>query len=283
MVATGLFGIVASALVIFTSTSVRLVIRNLSTNHSHDVVRVGGAKVLADLHAASSRYRLMSFNGTSYTDATPVVTSDQDVLTQQYVSSRTNGVRFYRNAGGPFKISSNVSSSATSLDFDFSVGGIVTYVPQTGDRVRLPLLDREFGISAVTVVPTNGSPQGRITIDDPDGVGFTITTGTGMETIGYFYRKAAYTVFNQELRYHENFQGSQAGIYKVVRSNVTSPKPFGLLYPTSTSLTSDALNLRVSLESADADYSQRAMLGSTVTLQTVIPARTQPPEITKND
>ena len=102
-------------------------------------------------------------------------------------------------------------------------------------------------------------------------------------TVGYFYRKAAYSVFNDQLRYHANFQGAAAGSYVVVRSKVTSPKPFALLYSTSASLTSDALNIRVSIETSDTDYSARSLKGSTITLQTVIPARTQPPEVSMID
>ena len=80
MIAMGLFGLLAGALATYTSTATRLVIRNLATNHSHDVVRVGGGKILTDLHASSSRFRLISFDGSIYTDVTPIVTPDLDAL-----------------------------------------------------------------------------------------------------------------------------------------------------------------------------------------------------------
>lgn len=279
LVSTAIFSTVALGVVAFMGTSMGLIIRNLSTNHTHDTIRGSGTRLLTELHGAASRFRLLNFDGTNYTDASPTATSDRDTLTQQFTSTRANGVRFYRPAGGPYQLTANTSATSTSLRFNFAVGGAIPYVPQAGDRLVLPLISREFGITAVTTSPTAGNPNGVVTIDDAAGLGLSVTIGTDRTTTAYFYRKSAYVATNGELRYHENFEGAARGQYIVVRDNVTSPKPFAILFPTSTSLTSDELNLRVSLESAERTSSARSIRGSTTTLHTVIPVRNQPPEI----
>jgi len=84
LMAAGIFGTVSLALLSFTSTSVRLIIRNLATNHSHETLRTSGQRMLADLHNAASRFRLVNFNGTTYTDVpVPVATSNQDPISGQ--------------------------------------------------------------------------------------------------------------------------------------------------------------------------------------------------------
>ena len=74
LVASGVFGAVTLALLAFMSTSVRLIIRNLATNHSHETARISSQRMLNDLHDASSRFQLISLSGTTYTDVTPSVT-----------------------------------------------------------------------------------------------------------------------------------------------------------------------------------------------------------------
>ena len=165
------------------------------------------------------------------------------------------------------------------------IGGKLSYVPQVNDRLALPLINREFKITQVVIAPTAASPLGTVKIDNPAGLGFSIkigvdTSGDPYTTVGYFYRKSAYTVFNGELRYHDDFDGATQGNYVVVRQAVTSPKPFSVLFPTSAnSPSTDGLALRISLESADLDFSGRNMVSGTSTVHTTIPARSQPPAI----
>lgn len=284
LTAAGVFGVVTVALLSFTSTSLRFFIRNIATNHSHDVARIAAQRIIADMHDSASRFVLINFNGTTYSDVTPVTSSDLDPLSGKYISARANGVRYYTLGGGPYKLSANTDRTDTSLTFNFGVNGGLPYVPQTGDRLVLPLLDREFKISGVTTTPTAGSPTGRITLDDGDGIanlkdqiGFTIKTDTGNATVAYFYRMVAYTAYNGELRYHANYTGSAKSNFQLVRNKVTSPKPFALLFTASGA--TDALYLRVSLETAETDYSARRLLGSTSTLQSVVPPRNIPPQV----
>ena len=64
---------------------------------------------------------------------------------------------------------------------------------------------------------------------------------------------------------------------------MTSPNPFALLYLPSAK-TTDGLNLRLSLEFYDFDYySSRKYKHGTVTLQAVVPPRTQPPDVSQTN
>src|SRR5882757_7178410 len=98
------FSMVSVGLFAFTSTSLRLVGRNLAMNHSHEVLRISDQDLLYNLHASATAFQLITFNGTTYSDVTPAVTSDLDNFTQQYISTRANGVRFRLLAGGPCKL-----------------------------------------------------------------------------------------------------------------------------------------------------------------------------------
>ena len=86
----------------YSASTLRMVARNVATNHSHETAR--GA---LERHAgrgplsSASRFQLINFDGTTYTDVTATVTSDLDLYSQQYVSNRANGVRFLRLGGGP--------------------------------------------------------------------------------------------------------------------------------------------------------------------------------------
>ena len=130
-------------------------------------------------------------------------------------------------------------------------------------------------------MPVAGSTNGTITIADAGGLGFSIdATTAGNVTTAYFYREVAYTVFNNELRYHRNFTGGEKANYAVIRSSVTSPKPFAMLYSSSGL---DGTNVRISLEAYDSDYTARRFINGAVTLQAVIPTRTIPTPISSTN
>ncbi len=283
LVAMSVFAGVTIAMLSFGQTAIRLVSRNLATNHSHESVRISELQMLDDLHEAASPFRLFNFDGTTYADATPAVTTDQELLSLKYVSSRANGVRFRMYGGGPYPLKANTIQTSTNLTFDFNVGGALPYKPQVGDKVVLPLVSREFAITAVVTMPTTGSTQGTVTINDTAGVGFTIdTTTAGKVTTGYFYREVAYSVYGGQLRLHQNFTGTNKSTFKVVRDRITSPLPFGLLYPTSTAQPEN-LALRVSLEAYDPNYTGRKFLNGTATLQTIIPPLAIPTPVSATD
>jgi hypothetical protein len=265
----------------FLASSARLVGRNFTTNHSHDTVRNTSQRLLADLHNAGSGFRLLDFNGTAYTDATPAVTADQDQLSQLWLSQRTNGVRYRRLAGGPYRITQYLSSTPDRIQLQFGVSGALPYLPQAGDRVLLPLVNREYTINGVATAPTTSNTLGTIVLDRD--LGFTLTTSGTNITTALFFRRAAFTAWNNQLRYHPNFQGSFQNSFVVVRDGVTSPKPFALLFSTSTSTNTDALQLRVGLESYDGKTSARRYLNGTSSLLSVIPPRTMPTLLSTND
>ena len=283
IVATAVFAGVTVALMTFSQTTLRLFARNLSVNHSHDSVRIADQQILRDLHNAASNFRLMSFDGTTYTDVTPSVTTDVDKLTGKLISTRGNVVRFRVLAGGPYKMNANATPASTNLSIDFSVGTTLPYVPQVGDKVVLPLISREYGITAVPTVPTTGSRTGVITINDTGGLGFTVdATTAGNVTTAYFYREVAYSVWGGALRYHKNFNSTNKTSWVQVRDRITSTQPFGLLYPTAASLVETAA-LRVSLETYDPNYTGRKFSNGTATLQAVIPPLNIPTPISSTD
>lgn len=281
LVAMGVFAGVTVAMLSFSQTAVRLISRNFATNHSHEAVRISELQMLEDLHEAASPFRLFTFDGTTYTDAVPTVTADQEPLSQKFVSTRANGVRFRQLGGGPYRITANTTAASTSLTFDFGVGGQLPYSPQVGDKVVLPLIAREYAITAVTVAPTSGSTQGTITVDAAGGIGFTITAA-GNVTTGYFYREVAFSAFSGQLRFHQNYTGANKSTFKVIRDKITSPQPFALLFPTSTAQV-DNLALRISLETYDPNYTGRRFTNGTATLQTIIPPLTIPPPVSGTD
>jgi|GEM_PF-1783777 len=283
LVASAVFAGVTIALLSFGQVSLRLVSRNLATNLSHDTARVSELRMLNDVHEAASPFRLFSFDGTSYTDLDPAATSDQEPLAQRFVSARANGVRFRKLGGGPYRLTANTTASSTSLTFNFSVGGQLPYVPQIGDKVVLPLISREFAITAITTVPTTSNPTGVITVNAPGGIGFTIdTTAAGNVTTGTFYRSVAYSVWDGRLRFHPNFTGSNRATTQDIRDRITSPQPFALLFATSASQI-DQLALRISLEAYDRNYANRAFQNGTTTLQTIIPPLAVPTPVSATD
>ena len=277
IVATAVFAGVTVALMTFSSTAMRLFARNLSVNHSHDSIRIADQDMLRDLHDAASAFRLMTFDGTTYTDISPAATTDVDKLTQKFISARGNAVRFRRLAGGPFKMTAATTPASIDLTFDFSGG---SYVPQVGDKIVLPLIAREFGIIAVP-------SAGVVRISDPGGVGFTINVTsppapTPPVTTAYFYREVAYSVWGGALRYHKNFTSTSKTTFVQVRDKITSTQPFGLLYPTAAGQVENGA-LRVSLEAYDPNYTGRKFANGTATLQAIIPPLNVPTPISATD
>ena len=273
IVATAVFAGVTVAMLTFSSVAVRLFARNLSVNHSHDSIRIADQDMLRDLHDAASAFRLMSFDGTTYTDISPTATTDVDKLTGKFVSARGNAVRFRRLAGGPFKMTASTTVDSTDLTFNFSGSG---YTPQVGDKVVLPLISREFGIIAVP-------SAGVVTISDAGGVGFSIDAVTaGNVTTGYFYREVAYSVWDGALRYHKNFTSTNKTSSVPVRDKITSTQPFGLLYPTAAGQVETGA-LRVSLEAYDPNYTGRKFSNGTATLQAIIPPMNVPTPVSATD
>jgi hypothetical protein len=283
LVASAVFSAVTMALVFFSQASLQLASRNLATNHSHDSARITELKLLKTLHEAASPLRLFNFDGTNYTDVDPPATSDREVLAGKYVSTRANGVRFRVLAGGPYRLAADTTPSSTSLLFDFGVGGQLPYTPQVGDKIKMPVISREFAITGITTPPTGSNTQGRIVVNAVGGIGFTINaTAPGNMTTAYFYRSVAYSVWNGSLRYHPNFTGTNRSTTIEVRDRITSPLPFAFLM-NSASNQAENMALRVSLETYDPNYGNRRYQSGTSTLQTIIPPLTIPTPVAQTD
>lgn len=263
MFAVGVLGV---GLTLFSYTGTRFVSRNLATNHSHESTLTSAQSLLKELRDSASSFRLFNFDGTNYTDITPVGTADVDTLTGQFAGTRANGVRFRQIYAGPLKMTANAAASATTLSFSFPAG---TVAPVVGDKLMLPLVSEEYDITGVS-----GGTTKTITIATP--VGFTLNATSPNIITGYFYRRVAFSVYNNQLRFHPDFNGSNKNSFRVIRSGITSPKPFALLFPTASSSVTEALNLRVSMEITDLGYSSRKFGNGTTTLFSVIPARNQP-------
>ncbi len=298
IIAGSVMVILSVGIMSYTSSTMRMVARNLATNHSHEAARGSLERMLSEVHNSASRFQLMNFDGTTYTDVTATVTSDQDAYSRQYVSGRANGVRFMRLAGGPYKLTGNgtttaIASTDTTLEFDFSGG---TYTPAVGDQLQIPLISRDFDITTPAPVRTTGN-KWKVTLGN--AIGFSLITATGTTTSGLswtnpvttgcFYQRVGYTVLNNQLRFHPYLTDPpypatvvSSDVPVAIRSYVTSPKPFGLLFPTSTSTVTDGTSLRVSLEAYDTNYSARLFMNGTTTLQAVIPSRNQPPILNSN-
>lgn len=302
IVAAAVSVILSVGFMLYTSSALRMMIRNLATNHSHETARASLERLLSEAHNADTRFQLINFDGTNYSDVTATATTDQDAYSQLYCSNRANGVRFMVVAGGPFRIvgngtSTSVASTDTTVQFDF---GTSTYTPLVGDKVQFPLLSREYDI--VNPAPTKSGTLWTVTISGQIGNQLTTTTGTTPPNIttGVFYHRVAYFVWNNQLLYDPGYPPPSYPTAPIsvspyappptppvkqmalIKKNVTSPKPFALLFPTSTSTITDALNLRVSLESYDLQYSARLLQNGTTTLQAVIPSRNRPSVLSTN-
>jgi hypothetical protein len=157
------------------------------------------------------------------------------------------------------------------------------------------------------------SGSGSSSTTSSQAIGTTIYTTAGATTTGFsygatsstnplqypafttasIYHRVAYTVYNQQFQYHPNFtaptQGYPASAWSAsagdlsstvtLRTNVTSPLPFGLLAATSAGPALQTF-LRMSLESYDLTYAVGMYTDGTTTVQTTIPSRTVPPVIT---
>ena len=281
LIAAAVSTVVGLGLVSFSWASARLAARNLAYNHGHDAMLIAENRLLRDFQDSGSTFTLVDFNGTTYTDSTVTITTDTDPLSSQNLSSRANAVRFWKPSGGPAKLTANTVATDTTLTFDFgpAVNGALPYVPAVDDKVWLPLISKEFKITAVLTTPTVSSTTGVVQIQNQagTGVGYTLSTGSPNMITAFFYRLVGYSVYNNTLRYHPNFSGSNQATALMARTNVTSPKPFAVLYPTGSSPSSSSLDLRISLESYDLNYSNMQFPNGAATLQTVISVRNQPP------
>jgi prepilin-type N-terminal cleavage/methylation domain-containing protein len=267
MVTLGVIGMLGITLGLFTSSSSRFITRNLATNHSHEATRMSDQRLLKELRDSGSSYRLFTYDGSTYTDISPVATNEVDALSGQFAGTRANGVRFRQMVAGPLTLTTSTAPTAMALTFSTPTG---TTIPVVGDKVVMPLISQEYDVTAVS-----GSGTTRtVTIATP--IGYTLNTTAPNLVTGYIYRRVAFTVYNQELRYHANFTGTARDTYEVVRGGVTSPSPFSLIFTTATAISSDALNLRVSMELADLGYSARRYKTGVTTLYTVFPPRNQP-------
>jgi len=306
--------ILAMGILTYASMMLRMTSRNLAVNHGHDVARASLERLVADLRNSASQFTLfnvtVSGTTTTYTDVTPTFTasSDTDLFftpQQNYLinDNRANGVRFMRQAGtGPYQLtgdgvadSGTIAPTSTTLEFDFKNSG---YIPSIGDKLQIPLIyGGEYDVVS-TPTQVSGSKY-KVTIGQATGYYLytgTATSNTGIvynssnpaNTAGYFYQRLAYTVYNNQLRYHPNFTDpSISGTLKaypatwtaaasdvpvVVRNNVLSVAPFAML-SSGTGSTANTLYLRVSLVAYDLNYSARSFQNGTTTIQAIIPSR----------
>jgi type II secretory pathway pseudopilin PulG len=283
-IAGGIFSVTAAVLVTFLVISSRFISRNFATNHSHETTRTAAQRMLRDLHDSGSPFALLNCsgpNGTAFTPVASAVTADRDPMSEDYIGTRANGVRFRRVVGGPIKLSKGAAYTDTDLSFDFAVNGSIPYVPDVGDKLWLPLLSDSYIITAVISAPSISNPIGTVRLHKE--VGFTLTAQPTDCTTGYFLRLSAYTVFNNELRFHPQFSGAQAANYFVVQRDVTSPRPFALMYPLANSPTTDGRGLRISLEAHDLKRSAQAIQDATATLHLIVPPRTFPTLLSASD
>jgi hypothetical protein len=271
MVTVGMLGI---ALGMFSFSSSRFIARNLATNHSHEATRISSQSLLKELRDAASSFRLFNYDGTNYTDVTAIGTNDLDALSGQYAGNRTNGVRYRQLVAGPVTLTGNTNPLTSTLVFNFSGNNPD---PMAGDKLVLPLISQEYDVTSVS-----GAGMTRAVTISP-AVGYSLNTSSPNVITGYFYRRVAFSVYNNQLRYHSNFNGPARDTFRVVRDGITSPKPFSLLFPVANGTSTEALSLRVSMEITDLGYSARKFGNGTTTLYSIIPARNQPTALSSNN
>jgi type II secretory pathway pseudopilin PulG len=267
-------------MVSFSWSASRLGAKNLAYNHGASSFTQASNRLVKDAQSSASIFTLVDFNGSTYTDSSATVSSDKDPLTSQYLSARSNAVRFWKQIGGPFQLNVDSLPASTNLSFNFgpAVNGALPYTPTVNDKLWFPLLDEEFQITAIVTAPTVASPTGVVTINSTSrvGTGYTLSTTSPNVTTAIFYRQVAYSVYNYNLRYHPNYSNAPSTCADVCY-NITSPKPFSVLYQTSTSSSSSRTDLRVSFEAYDLKYSNINFPNGAGTLQTIISIRDQPP------
>jgi len=307
MVVAAVTVIIAMSILTYATMATRMIYRNLTVNHSHDVVRASLERMLYELHNSASQFTLfdVSITGgtTTYTDVTPTYTgsSDTDAYYVSYLinDNRANGVRFFIPAGtGPYQLtgdgvtdSGTVSPTSTTLEFDFKNSG---YVPSAGDVLQMPLIySGEYVVQSATA--TTGTKY-KVTLNQATGYYLytgTSTTNTNISynssnpanTAGYFYTRRAYAVVNNQLNYYPNFtdptsaypctwNAASTDVPVLIRENVASIAPFSLLVSGTSASTTGLYTLRVSLVSYDLQYSARAFQNSDTTILSIIPPRT---------
>jgi prepilin-type N-terminal cleavage/methylation domain-containing protein len=317
MVVLAVTAIISAGIVDYAYISMRMVVRNLTVNHGHDAARGALERMLSVLHQSASQFTLINVNaaGTSYSDVSPTYTTGSGTAgsdTDLYFTSgtapafitndnRANGVRFYLPAGtGPYQLTGDgvantgtISANSTTLEFDFKNSG---YIPASGDVLQIPLIySGEYGVTG-TAVNTSGTKY-KVTLTQSTGytlytgtattnTGITYNSGNPANTAGYFYRRAAFTVLNNQLRYHPNFTNPTSAypcsswaaaatdVPVVIRNNVASIAPFSLLVQNASSSTTGLYSLRVSLVAYDLNYSARAFTNGSTTILDIINPRT---------
>jgi type II secretory pathway pseudopilin PulG len=287
LVSAGIVGVISLVLFAYTSTALRLVARNFATNHSHDNIRISSQRMQSELHESSSKFTLVNFDGTTHTEVTNVVaTTDADNFTQLKISERANGVRYWEPLTGPVRLKTAAAATDTSLVFTIPIvnGKQIYPNPAAKDRLAMPLLAQEYIVNNVTTSSTTTEVTVTATLNRAVGFQLRLNNGTGtgsttFNTTGYFHRKVAYIVWDQQLRFYPSYEADKTSstAYTVVRSDMTSPKPFGLLFDSSGS--TDRLKLRVSMEFSDSKYSKRAFGDSTATLVEIVPPLSIPVSI----
>lgn len=309
MVALAVAAIVALGIIAYSGMALRMVSRNFAVNHGHDSARASWERLISDLHNSASQFTLFnvatSGTATTYTDVSPTYTSSSDT-DAYYVSwlindNRANGVRYYRPAGtGPYKLtgdgvtnSGTINPTSTTLEFDFKNSG---YVPSAGDLLQMPLIySGEYTVTGSSV-NTSGTKY-KVTLTQSTGYYLytgTATTNTSItynssnpaNTSGYFFQRVAYSVLNNQLRFHPYFtdpgtaypspawNAAAADVPVVIRNNVLSVAPFALLVSGTSASTTGIYTLRVSLVAYDLNYSSRAFQNGATTLLSIIPPRT---------
>lgn len=309
IVVAAVAGILGMGLLTYATMAMRMVYRNLTVNHGHDVARASLERLNSVLQSSASQFTLfnVSVSGTTttYTDVTPTYTSSSDTdayyLSWLINNNRANGVRFFIPAttantafpltGDGVTTSGTISPTSTTLEFDFGTSG---YIPSAGDMLQIPLIySGEYKITAAAA--TTGTKY-KVTLNQSTGYYLytgTTTTNTNIaynssnpaNTGGYFYKRVAFSVLNNQLRYHPNFTDPSATYPAtwtaastdapiVIRNNVDSVAPFSLLVSGTGASTTGLYALRVSIVAYDLSFSARSFQNSATTILSIIPPRT---------
>jgi len=220
-------------------------------------MRISDQELLYDLHASATAFSLITFNGTTYADATPAATHGPGPVHQQYISTRANGVRFRLLAGGPYKLDHEYDQHQLQPDFRFRRGRAPSpYVPHVGDKLALPLLSRELALPASPRRPPWAAPPGPSRSLPPLALPWMPPTA-GNVTTGYFYRSVRLPPFTKTSSLPCQLTGAAKSSYRIIRDRITSPSHLGAFFATTSSPSSTGLNLRMSLEWYDTNYSAR--------------------------
>lgn len=276
MIVLALVVVTGSVMLAFSASGMRLIACNFAVNDTHEWARRSGQRFWLDLHNSATAFRLFNCSGpagTVFTDIIARPTTDRDPWTNRFLSQPANGVRFRRVAGGPFRIISNVNDlTGNRMTFRLSGG----FVPQVGDVVSVPLIDKELKVEQVV---SASSTQCEVRFDKE--INSKLPDTANNLALGTFYRRAAFSVFGRELRYHRNFSGAAAAEFTVVARNVASTVPFAVLHDALPD--SDGLTLHVSLETGDAPRAALRFGATTTRLQAGVPPRVTPTILSSAD